>query len=46
VITPQVFDAELFKTSGHYDNFRDKMFFSTIDEREFGMKPMNCPATA
>ncbi|HEU5249729.1 MAG TPA: threonine--tRNA ligase [Thermoanaerobaculia bacterium] len=43
VITPQVFDAELFKISGHYDNYRDNMYFTEIEEREFGVKPMNCP---
>jgi threonyl-tRNA synthetase len=43
VITPQVADVELWKRSGHYENFRDHMFFCEIDEREFGVKPMNCP---
>jgi threonyl-tRNA synthetase len=43
VITPQVFDVELWKRSGHYDHYRDNMFLSEIDEREFGLKPMNCP---
>ncbi|MBF0314881.1 MAG: threonine--tRNA ligase [Oligoflexia bacterium] len=44
VITPQVLDAELWKTSGHYANFHDDMFFTNIEEREFALKPMNCPA--
>jgi threonyl-tRNA synthetase len=43
VITPQIADVELWKRSGHYENFRDNMFFCEIDEREFGVKPMNCP---
>jgi threonyl-tRNA synthetase len=43
VITPQIFDVELFKTSGHYANYRDNMYFTEIEEREFGVKPMNCP---
>ena len=43
VITPQVFSAELFKTSGHYANFKDDMYMLEIDEQEFGLKPMNCP---
>ncbi|MEZ0313219.1 MAG: threonine--tRNA ligase [Myxococcota bacterium] len=43
VITPQLTDSELFKTSGHYANYKDNMYFAQIDEREFGMKPMNCP---
>ena len=43
VITPQIFDVELFKTSGHYANYRENMFLTEIEEREFGVKPMNCP---
>jgi threonyl-tRNA synthetase len=43
VVTPQIYDAELFKISGHYENYRDNMYFTEIDEREFGVKPMNCP---
>ncbi len=43
VITPQILDVELWKTSGHYDNYRDAMFFTEVDERQFAAKPMNCP---
>jgi threonyl-tRNA synthetase len=43
VVTPLVWDTEIFKISGHYDNYRDNMFFSEVDEREYGVKPMNCP---
>lgn len=43
VVTPQVFDAELFKISGHYENYKENMYFTEIEEREFGVKPMNCP---
>ncbi len=43
IITPQIFDVELYKTSGHYDNYLENMYFTKIDEREFGVKPMNCP---
>ncbi len=43
VITPQIFDMELFKRSGHYDHYIENMFACEIDEREFGVKPMNCP---
>ena len=43
VVTPLIWDVELFKTSGHYDNYRESMFFSEVDEREYGIKPMNCP---
>ncbi len=44
VITPQIFDTELFKTSGHYENYKENMYFLNIDEREFSSKPMNCPS--
>lgn len=43
VITPQIFDMDLFRQSGHYDHYKDNMFICEIDEREFGVKPMNCP---
>jgi threonyl-tRNA synthetase len=45
VMCPQVFSSELFKTSGHWDNFRDDMFVMPgADEgEELGLKPMNCP---
>jgi threonyl-tRNA synthetase len=43
VVTPQIFDAELFKLSGHYQNYHENMYWTEIDEREFGVKPMNCP---
>ena len=44
VITPQIFDTELFKTSGHMANYKDNMFFTKVDERDFSSKPMNCPS--
>jgi len=45
VMAPQLFRADLFKTSGHYENFRDDMFwFAGADEgEELGIKGMNCP---
>jgi threonyl-tRNA synthetase len=43
VVTPQIVDVELFRRSGHLANYGENMFFSKIDEREFGIKPMNCP---
>jgi threonyl-tRNA synthetase len=43
VVTPLIWDTELFRISGHYDNYRDNMFFSEVDEREYSVKPMNCP---
>ncbi|HLF09324.1 MAG TPA: threonine--tRNA ligase [Dehalococcoidia bacterium] len=46
VITPQLFDAELWRLSGHYDNYKENMFFLQVEEREMGLKPMNCPSHA
>ena len=45
VMAPQLFRADLFKTSGHYDNFREDMFWlEGADEgEELGLKGMNCP---
>src|SRR6185436_12717917 len=43
VITPQILDVELWHTSGHYANYKENMYFTPIDEREFAVKPMNCP---
>ncbi len=43
VISPLIYKTELWKTSGHYDAFRDDMFLMAIDEEEYGVKPMNCP---
>ncbi len=43
VVTPQLVDTDLFKTSGHLANYSENMFFSQVDERQYGMKPMNCP---
>ena len=46
VMTPQIFNTELWKRSGHYDNYLDNMYMINVDEREYGVKPMNCPAAA
>jgi threonyl-tRNA synthetase len=44
VMTPQLFRTELFRTSGHYELFREDMFLMEGDEgEELGLKPMNCP---
>ena len=43
VITPQVMDASLWKTSGHYDHYKENMYWCEVDGREYGIKPMNCP---
>ena len=46
VITPQIFNTDLWKRSGHLDAYAENMYFLDVDEREFGVKPMNCPAAA
>jgi len=44
VNTPQILDKSLWETSGHWETFRENMFTTTTeDEREFAIKPMNCP---
>jgi threonyl-tRNA synthetase len=44
VKTPQLYDSGLWKTSGHWDKYREDMFLTeTGDERPMGFKPMNCP---
>jgi threonyl-tRNA synthetase len=43
VVTPQILDVELWRTSGHYANYRENMFFTELDERQYAVKPMNCP---
>lgn len=44
VISPNIFNLKLWKTSGHYANYKDNMFVTKIENQGFGMKPMNCPA--
>lgn len=43
VISPLVLSQDLWKASGHYDNYRENMYFTKVDERDFAVKPMNCP---
>ncbi len=40
---PQILDSNLWKRSGHWENFRENMFVTDSEEREFAVKPMNCP---
>ena len=44
VHTPIIYDVELWKRSGHWDKFRDHMYFTEVEGRQMGLKPMNCPA--
>jgi len=43
VSTPILLSEELWRRSGHWDNYKDKMYFTKIDNRSFAIKPMNCP---
>ena len=43
VKTPQLYDSSLWKTSGHWDKFREHMFVTEYEDRAMGLKPMNCP---
>ncbi len=40
---PQILDVSLWKRSGHWDNYKDNMFFSESENRQYALKPMNCP---
>ncbi|EOG1585299.1 threonine--tRNA ligase [Campylobacter upsaliensis] len=39
---PELLKAEAWKISGHYANYKENMYFTNIDEQEYGIKPMNC----
>jgi threonyl-tRNA synthetase len=41
---PQLLKTELWKRSGHFENYRENMYFTEIDEQSYGIKPMNCLA--
>ncbi|MBU1752963.1 threonine--tRNA ligase [bacterium] len=43
VVTPHIAKVDLWKTSGHYDFYRENMYFMTVDNMEYVLKPMNCP---
>jgi threonyl-tRNA synthetase len=43
VRTPIIYSVDVWKQSGHWDKYRDHMFFTEKDGRPFGLKPMNCP---
>lgn len=42
VVGPQILKRDLWERSGHFDNYRDNMYFTTVDEIDYGIKPMNC----
>lgn len=43
--TPIMMSKELWETSGHWQNYAENMYTSAVDEREFAIKPMNCPGS-
>ena len=43
--TPIMLDVDLWKISGHYYHYKENMFFSKIDDKEYAIKPMNCPGS-
>ena len=43
VSTPMILRRELWERSGHWDNYKDNMYFTTIDGNPYAVKPMNCP---
>jgi threonyl-tRNA synthetase len=44
VRTPILYDVDLWKQSGHWEKYKDNMYFTDVEERSMGLKPMNCPA--
>ncbi len=44
VITPQLFNKQLWEVSGHWQHYKDNMFLMDIDKEQFSLKPMNCPS--
>ena len=43
VYTPSLANVELYKTSGHWDHYKENMYTTVIDDTDFAVKPMNCP---
>lgn len=43
VITPNMYNAKLWETSGHWANYKENMFTFEVEKETFGLKPMNCP---
>jgi len=41
--TPIILNREMWERSGHWDHYKDNMYFTTIDEVDYAVKPMNCP---
>lgn len=45
VRTPLMFDVSVYQTSGHWEHYRENMFLTTVEDRTYGWKPMNCPGS-
>ncbi|WP_132995985.1 threonine--tRNA ligase [Sporanaerobacter acetigenes] len=43
--TPIILNEELWHRSGHWDHYKENMYFTTIDENQYAIKPMNCPGS-
>jgi len=43
IMTPQILNEELWHKSGHYENFKENVYFVDIDNKSYAVKPMNCP---
>ena len=44
VMGPQILRADLWKKSGHYEHYRENMYYTQVEDQEYGIKPMNCLA--
>ena len=44
VVTPNIFNSELWKTSGHWQHYSEDMFTFKVEKDDWAMKPMNCPS--
>ena len=43
--TPLILNEQLWRTSGHWDHYKDNMYFTKIDDADYAIKPMNCPGS-
>ena len=43
VITPNMYDVDIWRTSGHWQNYEENMFSFDVEKKKFALKPMNCP---
>ncbi len=43
IMTPMILNRKLWETSGHWDNYKESMYFTKIDNNDYAIKPMNCP---